>query len=125
VAVAEDNRLIALNFLVTAIADVVAPFLGRGRRAIAMNDAQIQAIALVKRRTPTAPDVAGTYAFLVAVDSNVYRRSGWSCWFREVRQPAERFDCKAAHNIGTIACFAEQGRNHPIPTRKDDADTVL
>ncbi len=48
VPVAEDNRLIALNFLVTAKADVVAPFLGRGRRAIAMNDAQIQAIVLVK-----------------------------------------------------------------------------
>ena len=46
--VAEDNRLIALNFLVTAIADVVAPFLGRVRRAIAVNDAQIQVIVLVK-----------------------------------------------------------------------------
>jgi hypothetical protein len=46
--VAEDDSLIALNILVTAIADVVAPFLGRGRRAIAMNGAQIQAIVLVK-----------------------------------------------------------------------------
>jgi hypothetical protein len=33
---------------VTAKADVVAPFLGRCSRAIAMNDRQIEAIVLVK-----------------------------------------------------------------------------
>jgi hypothetical protein len=77
------------------------------------------------RRTPTVPDVAETYTFLAAVDSNVYRRSGSPCWFPEVGQPAERFDSKAAHNSGAIACFAEQGNKPPDPERKDDADAVL
>jgi hypothetical protein len=67
------------------------------------------------RPTPTVPYVAETYAFPVAVDSNVYRRSGWSCWFREVGQTAESFDSKAAHNSGAIACFAEQGKEAPDP----------
>jgi hypothetical protein len=43
----------------------------------------MQIIGPAGPRAPIAPDVAGTYAFMVAVDDNVYRRSGWSCWFRE------------------------------------------
>ena len=46
--IAEGDGLIAFDFLVAVEADVVAALLGYRRRAIAVNDRNIQAVVLMK-----------------------------------------------------------------------------
>jgi hypothetical protein len=48
VPIAEDYDLVAFELLVTAEAEVIAAFLGRCGRAIALDDGDVQAIVLMK-----------------------------------------------------------------------------
>src|SRR5258708_25254466 len=48
IPVEEDDHLVAFDLLVPAEAEVVAPLLRRSRGAVAMDDARVQAIVLMK-----------------------------------------------------------------------------
>ena len=65
----------------------------------------MQIIGPAGLRAPIAPDVAGTYAFMVALDGESIADQVGLAGFAS-GQPAERFDCKAARNSRAIARFA-------------------